>query len=250
MLRAYASGRLFGEQFGEGPLAVLALHGWRRTHADFASVLAGPLSGSQGAVGSLALDLPGHGASPEPPGPWGSPEYAACLDPVLDAMACPVVVVGHSFGGRVALHLACRRPEAVRGLVLTGVPLVRLGSAPRPALGYRVLRGLARTGLLPATALEAARERYGSEDYRAAKGVMREVLVTLLAERYEEQLRVVACPVELVVGEGDTAAPPAVAEAAAALLGDARLVVLPGIGHMVPLEAPDALRAAVGRVLP
>lgn len=251
MLKAFAAGRLFGETSGDGPLSVLALHGWRRTHADFASVLAPGLAGPAGPVSSLALDLPGFGASPEPPAAWGSPEYAAALEPVLEAMSGPVVVLGHSFGGRVAVHLAARRPDAVRALVLTGAPLVRLGPPPRPALAYRLVRRLAAAHLVPPAWLEAARERHGSEDYRAARGVMREVLVRTLGERYEEPLGRLSCPVELIVGAGDGAAPPAVAEAAAALVSSvASCQVLEGVGHLTPLEAPGALRAAVVRHLP
>ena len=245
MLKAYAAGRLFGEPLGDGPPCVLALHGWRRSHADFAPVLGAGLSGPSGPVAAVALDLPGFGASPEPPEAWGSPEYAAALDEVLEAMALPVVVLGHSFGGRVAVHLAARRPEAVRALVLTGVPLVRLGHAPRPAVGYRWVRALARAGLVGPAGLEAARERYGSEDYRAARGVVREVLVRVLAERYEEPLGRLTCPVDLVFGENDPVTPPAIGEAAARLLPSARCTVLPGVGHLTPLEAPGALRDAV-----
>src|SRR5436305_1627901 len=66
------------------------------------------------------------------------------------------------------------------------------------------------------------------------------------------------CPVELVWGDDDTAAPLAVAQAAADRLGrgpapastPAHLTVLPGAGHLTPLTAPDALAAAVQRVRP
>lgn len=249
MLKAYAAGRLFGETYGDGPLAVLALHGWRRTHEDFAAALAPGLAALDGPVASLALDLPGFGASPEPPQAWGSPEYASALEPVLESLACPVVLVGHSFGGRVAVQLAARRPEVIRALVLTGVPLVRLGRPPRPALGYRVVRGLARAGVIPASRLEAARERHGSEDYRAARGVMREVLVRLLGERYDEPLAQVACPVDLVWGAADTVTPPRIAEAAARLTASASCHLVPGVGHLTPLEAPTALRDTVARRL-
>lgn len=250
VLRAFASGRLFGERSGPGPGSVLLLHGWRRTHRDFAAMVGEPLEAAGRPVGWLAVDLPGFGSSPEPPEPWGSDEYAALLEELLEDLEEPVVVVGHSFGGRVGLHLAARRPDAVRGLLLTGVPsLVRLGRPPRPALGFRAVRFAARAGLVPPSRLEAARSRYGSDDYRAAEGVMRAVLVRVLAERYENQLRALRCPVELVVGEADTAAPPAVAQAAAGLVERCAVTVLPGVGHLAPLEAPAALRAGVARLL-
>jgi pimeloyl-ACP methyl ester carboxylesterase len=59
----------------------------------------------------------------------------------------------------------------------------------------------------------------------------------------------VGCPVELVWGDDDGEVPVAVAEGAAALLGDATITVCPGAGHMLPLTAPGALRAAIERQL-
>jgi pimeloyl-ACP methyl ester carboxylesterase len=253
MLTSFDDGRLFGSLTGaDGPDErpwLLALHGWRRTHRDFdrvASVAGGP---------ALALDLPGFGASPPPPEAWGGAEYAKAVAAVLPSMADRVVVLGHSFGGRVAVHLAALEPDRVAGLVLTGVPLLRPDGGSggrRPALGYRIGRSLHRRGLLSETRMEALRQKYGSEDYRLAAGVMRSVHVRAVNETYEEPLRLVRCPVELVWGDDDTAAPLAVAQAAAELLGPdrARLTVLPGTGHLTPITAPDALAGAVARLRP
>ena len=250
MLKSFADGAIFGETLGSGPPRVLALHGWRRERGDFRRALDG--------VDALALDLPGFGASPPPPAAWGSGEYAAALIPVLDSFDAPPVVLGHSFGGRVAVHLAAAVPDRVAALVLTGVPLLRPASAGsgsgagrKPPLGFRVARALHRRGLLPDDRMEALRRRHGSADYRAATGVMREVLVRVVNETYEEQLRAVQCPVELVWGDDDTAAPIDVAQRAAEILGPERatLTVLPGAGHLTPSTAPDALRDAVTRRL-
>src|SRR4051812_38815028 len=111
MLTAFDDGRLFGATTGDGHPWVLALHGWQRTHRDFNRVLDG--------VAAVALDLPGFGASPPPPQPWGGAEYAAAVAPVLERFDQPPVVLGHSFGGRVAVHLAAAYPERVHALVLT-----------------------------------------------------------------------------------------------------------------------------------
>lgn len=62
----------------------------------------------------VAPDLLGHGRSPWR-APWTIDANAAALAAVLTE---PVVVVGHSFGGAIALHLAATRPELVTGLVL------------------------------------------------------------------------------------------------------------------------------------
>jgi len=233
---------LFGERFG--PAApVLALHGWGRSRLDWAGVLS--------STGGLALDLPGFGATPPPAQAMGAAGYAAAVEPVLDAPGGPLVIVGHSFGGRVAVHLAARRPEAVAGLVLAGVPLVRLpGPRPRVAWRYRVVRAARRLHLVPEEVLERARRRHGSADYRAASGVMREVLVRVVGESYEEQLAAIGCPVHLVWGESDRVVPPAVAERAARLLARPSLSLVPGVGHDVPAQAPAALAAAVRALLP
>jgi pimeloyl-ACP methyl ester carboxylesterase len=170
---------------------------------------------------------------------------------VLAELPAPAVVVGHSFGGRVAVHLAAAQPELVRALVLTGVPLLRAAAGSRrPAVSYRVGRSLHRFGLIGESRMESLRQRYGSPDYRAATGVMREVLVRTVNETYEEQLRAVTCPVELVWADDDTEAPLSVAEAAAGLLARPHLTTCPGAGHFLPLTAPEALRQAIERHRP
>jgi pimeloyl-ACP methyl ester carboxylesterase len=250
MLRTFAGGRLFGTRSGDGHPRVLALHGWGRTHRDFDAVLR-PLEGPE--LAAVAVDLPGFGATPPPTEAWGSADYAACLEALLDEITHPVVVLGHSFGGRVAVHLAATRPESVRALVLTGVPLLRLTPPRQPPLGYRALRSLHKAGLVGEDRMERARRRHGSADYAAAIGVMRQVHGRVVVESYEAQLDAVSCPVTLVWGENDATVPVAIAESALVRLhnakacGDADLVVLPGAGHLVPLSSPGALREAVER---
>jgi pimeloyl-ACP methyl ester carboxylesterase len=241
-LKAFAGGRVFGERTGDGEARVLALHGWGRTRADLTTTIRG--------LDAVAVDLPGFGASPPPDSAWGAREYAAALGPLLDELADAPVVVGHSFGGRIALCLAAARPERVGALVLTGVPLLRReGPRARPSARYRTLRTLHRAGLVGDERMEAARRRHGSRDYRAATGVMRDVLVRAVNETYEDELRRVRAPVELVWGELDTEAPLEVARRAQALLPDGRLTVLPGADHFAPLRSPE-LRGAIERHLP
>jgi pimeloyl-ACP methyl ester carboxylesterase len=246
VLSAFAEGAVFGERFGAPPLRVLALHGWQRSHGDFAEVL-----GAGRALDAVALDLPGFGASPPPETAMGSREYAMAIRPVLDEAEGPVVVVGHSFGGRVALHLAALEPERVGRLILVGVPLLRPEAAggTRPSRRYRMIRRAARLGLLSDQRLERARRRYGSSDYANASGVMREVLVRLLAEDYSLPLRALDQPVELVVGEHDSAAPVEVQRRALAELRHGRLTVVEGRGHLLLTEDPARVRHVIEEVL-
>jgi pimeloyl-ACP methyl ester carboxylesterase len=251
VLRSLAGGVLYGEVWGEGLPVVVALHGWRRTHGDFAASL-GP-SAPEGPLSTLAPDLPGFGATPPPPEPWGSAEYAAAVAQLVEngpGSGPPPVVVGHSLGGRIAVRLAAARPDLVGALVLSGTPLVpRKGGGRRPPLGFRMARGLHRAHLLGDAAMERARQRHGSPDYRAAQGVMRDVLVRMVNERYDDALAALRCPVELIWGDDDTEAPVQTARALEAAISGAHLSLCPGAGHLLPLTAPAELRAAVERAL-
>lgn len=238
MLRSFGEPPVFATVSGRWPPAVVGLHGWGRDRDDLAAVLDG--------LDAVAVDLPGFGLSPAPPQAWGTERYAAALDPLLDAIGQPVVLVGHSFGGRVAVRIARARPEQVRSLVLTGAPIApRPGPTRRPALPYRLIRAASRRGLVPDTMLERARQRYGSRDYVAAQGVMRAVLVTVLAEDYTADVAALTQPVSLVWGDADAEVPVAVAERARDLLTDADLEVVPGVGHDLPWTRPGPLRAAL-----
>jgi pimeloyl-ACP methyl ester carboxylesterase len=253
-LSTFASGRLWGAKSGKGTPWALGLHGWRRDHHDFDPVLSD--------LDAVCLDLPGFGVAPEPPEPWSSTDYAKWVGPVLEEMAAgPVVVVGHSFGARVAVRLAEAFPERVGTLVLTGAPLAAEPGRPahRVAPGYRLLRWLHRVGVVPEASLEAARQRYGSADYRGASPLMRGVLVRAVEETargaYLAPLRHWAgaggC-LELVWGEGDTVAP--LGAARAGLAGPpevpARWTVVAGAGHLLSADLAAAVRSAVLRHAP
>jgi len=238
-LRSFLDGALFAEVYGEGTPDILALHGWGRRGSDFAAVLEG--------FSGIAPDLPGFGASPAPDEVIGADAYADIVAAILDSFDRPPVLVGHSFGGRVAVCLAAKHPSRVGPLVLTGVPLIRLRTGRRPAAGYRFARWMNRVGLFSDVRMEKEKRKRGSEDYRTASGVMRDILVKVVNESYEGQLGRISSPVHLLWGEDDTDVPLSVAEAAQALIADADLEVLSGVGHFVPLQAPDAVREAIVR---
>jgi len=245
-LTTFAGSRLFGVRHGHDRPWVLALHGWRRSHRDFAAVLDG--------FDAIALDLPGFGVAAPPAAGWSTAEYAEWVAPVLDEMVERPVVLGHSFGGRVAVHLGAARGDRVGAQVLTGVPLVApLGtSRKRGPRAVRVGRALHRAHLVSDTRMDALRQRYGSADYRAATGVMREVLVKAVGEdgAYGDLVASYGGPIELVWGENDTVTPVAMAEEAVTRCRDGRLEVVAGADHLTPAHATAELRAALARHRP
>jgi pimeloyl-ACP methyl ester carboxylesterase len=230
-LTALLGGSVLAEKTGRSP-RVLALHGWGRTRADWQPVLKG--------VPSLAADLPGCGASPEPPQPRGSREYAELLAPVVADGGW--TVVGHSFGGRVAVQLAAGWPECLDRLVLTGVPLLRRTGGGKAPLSFRLAKRAHRMGLVSEARMEAERRKHGSADYRSAQGVMRDTLVRLVNEDYRDLLPQVKAPVTMVWGALDTAAPLAMAQEAVELFPNARLVVSDSSGHLLDQSLVTLLR--------
>jgi pimeloyl-ACP methyl ester carboxylesterase len=244
VLKSFADGHLFGRTWGSGAPSVLALHGWRRNHLDFDPVFAVPEFEDSHAA--LAVDFPGFGATPPPPDGWGSFQYAVNLVPLFDDLSERVTIVGHSFGGRVALHLPGLLPGRIERLVLTGAPLLdRAGRRRRPKLAFRMGRRLHDVGLVTDRRMETLRNKHGSPDYRAAQGVMRQVFVRLLTEQYGAVMEGLELPVTLLWGANDTEVPVEVAERAATLLASSELIVRPGAGHLTPTEIPTDLRAAV-----
>ena len=242
-LTSFAGGTLFGARYGKGPPWVLALHGWQRSHRDFDAVLDG--------FDAIAVDLPGFGSTPAPPAAWSTVEYAAAVGPILDEMAETVVVLGHSFGGRVGVHLAAAHPDRIGAQVLTGVPLTRApGPRRRAARRFRAGRALHRAHLVSDGRMEALRMKYGSADYRNALGVLRPILVKAVNEDYLGPLSAFPNPVELVWGEVDDEVPPVVAEIAVESCARGHLEIVPGSGHLTPQTATAALRSVLLRCQP
>ena len=228
-----------------------------RDHHDFDEVLAG--------FDAVALDLPGHGVAPEPSEPWSTSQYADWVAPVLqDPGGGPWVVLGHSFGARVAVHMAASMgpsdgANGIKALVLTGAPLA---PAPgkrraRPSLSYRAGRALHRAGIVSDDRMERLRRSHGSDEYKRASPIMRGVLVKAVGETadaaYIPPLRQWAADggaLELVWWERDPEASLAGVLEGLNGLTPRQPTVVPGSGHLMSRELVGEIRAALRRHQP
>jgi pimeloyl-ACP methyl ester carboxylesterase len=240
MLTSLLGGRVMAERYGTGTPDIVALHGWLHESSDWDDILR--------SENALALDLPGHGNTPVPESVWGSPEYAKLVvDAVAGVTTEPFILAAHSFGGRIAVHIAANHPELVAGLVMTGVPLFQRRAA-QPPLAYRLVKGLARAGVVPDSLLQRARDRYGAPDYRASRGVMKPIFVKLVNENYDEQLAridAVGTPVYLIWGADDAAVPVSVAVQARDAVRASELRVVAGAGHQMDDAIAKEMMAAI-----
>ena len=228
---------------------VLVLHGWG---ASIEAVR--PISAALAPIATAhAVDLPGFGESEPPPGPWGVGDYARFVDALMTALGIvSAPVVGHSFGGRIAIHLAVDFPERATKLVLVdcaGIRRTRTARYYRRVALAKAGRAAASVGGAPGKRLqERIRERTASRDYLEA-GELRGTFVKVVSEDLTPLLRRIAVPTLLVWGSEDRDTPVSDGELMERLIPDAGLVVFDGAGHYSYADAAPAFGRVVRHFL-
>ena len=216
-----------------GPSRIIWLHGWGQTHASLLPLAELMIN----RAANVLFDLPGFGETARLADGATTTDYAAALAEEVSALpAGKRVFVGHSFGCRIALRLAVDRPELVAGLVLiapAGLPRRRSALWRFRAALLRFIGRLARfvDRSLGSGFHGRFAERFGSADYRNA-GPLRETFVKVVNEDLSDVARQISQPVEIVVGEADSEAPPEISRRYEQLIENAELTVLPGFGHL------------------
>lgn len=228
------------EEKGEGELIVL-LHGWGSNIKLFANLI--DLLSKKYKV--VAMDMPGFGESQEPPSAWCVDDYADFVIEFLKAYNTDkVMLLGHSFGGRVIIKLNSREnlPFEISKVILVdsaGILPPKSNKKSFRTRWYKFCRTILSTGIMQKIApeaLEKLRVKYGSADYVAASPLMRQVLVKTVNEDLEPLLPNIKCPTLLVWGVNDTATPLSDGEKMEKLIPDAGLVKLENAGHYSFLE--------------
>jgi pimeloyl-ACP methyl ester carboxylesterase len=206
----------------------------------------------------VAWDEPGAGGSSQVPPGFDLADYADCLAALIEALALgPAHVAGLSWGGTVVLELYRRRPELVATLILVDAYAGWKGSLPEQEVRARVegvrqmlaapadefdptLPGLFAgdppADCLPLLAAMAADVR--PESMRTALSVMAEA-------DHRDLLPRIAVPTLLVWGQMDVRSPLSVARQFQRAIRHAKLVVIPGAGHVSNLEQPEPFNDAI-----
>ncbi len=220
---------------------VVLLHGWGASSQSLAPIC-GALAGT---FRVLVVDLPGFGWSQAPPAAWGIPEYAEHVERLMQQTGIDrAALVGHSFGGRIALALAAGRPTRISRLVLVASAGIR---PPRRA-GYSLRVATAKLarwffslpgwGVTGQRIITTVQGRIGSRDYRSA-GHMRPTLVKVVNEDLTPLLPAIQASTLILWGDQDREVPRRAMETMAARIPRSRLVVLAGAGHFPFQDAPE-----------
>ena len=216
----------------EGTLVFL--HGWGSQAGHFARTL--EKSGN-----FVALDLPGFGGSQRPNTAWSLTEYRQFLRAFLIKFNIrQPVLVGHSFGGSIAIKYAARYGEDVKKLILIGSAGIRR-KTPKKFL-YLVAAKILKV-IFSFPGLKKMRENMrhrfyvaiDSEDYLVA-GPMTETYKKIISEDLEEEMKKINVPTTLIWGEDDDAVPLADGRLTEKLIKRSRLFVISHAGHYVFLD--------------
>jgi haloalkane dehalogenase len=240
---------------------VLLLHGFPQSSQMFAPLLEPIAAAGWRAV---APDLVGFGDS-DPSGP-GSGAWTAQVEAVeafrLAQGLDRVVLVTHDWGGLIGLRWACDHPEAVRALVISDTGFFADGqwhdlaaTMRTPGAGEELVDGLNRDGFGGLMhAVSSGVTEAGIDDYAKvfATPERRAAILELYRSgefselaAYEGQLAALGVPTLVLWGENDPFAPVAGAHRFVAEIPDSELVVVPGTGHFVYDDAPQACADAV-----
>ncbi len=213
-------------QYGKGKDVIL-LHGWGQ-NIQMMQPIGDRL---QDHCRVTILDLPGFGYSDEPKEVWKIGDYSHMLEAFVKALNIKKpIVIGHSFGGRVAIRYSAHNP--IEKLVLFGSPCIRVSE--KLPLQTRILKGIKKLPGMNQIG-EFMKKYIGSRDYKAASPMMRKILVEVVNEDLSKYAREIEEPTLLIWGNNDTEAPIEEARELEKIMLDAALITLPGT-HYAYLE--------------
>ena len=213
----------------------------------------------------VAVDLPGFGASPMPPGEISISGYARFLEGLCEALSIDAAaVVGNSMGGFIAAELAISSPQRVERLMLVSAAGISAEHLHRDGImaGARVVAGVAtataarhewfarRPGLRKLALRFVVRhaDRLSAPIAHelmsgSGKPAFLPAMEGIMAHPISRRLPQIACPTFVVWGEDDRVIPVRDAQRFGELIADVRVEVLPDTGHVPMLERPGRFNA-------
>ena len=220
-------------QYGKGKDIIL-LHGWGQ-NIEMMKPLGDHFSDR---FRVTILDLPGFGNSEEPKEAWNIDKYSQLLEEFIKKLDIKKpIVIGHSFGGRLAIRYSSRNP--IEKMVLFGSPCIRIKEElplyVKILKKLKTLPGMNEFG-------EFMKQYIGSRDYKNASPIMRQTLVEVVNEDLSKYAREIEEPTLLIWGENDTEAPINEAKELEKIMIDAALITLPGTHYAYLENLPQVLK--------
>lgn len=229
---------------------IVILHGWGLRGQNY-KVLANFLENEGSKV--YLLDLPGFGSEPLVNNNMILDDYVIFLKKFLDKNKIKKpILIGHSFGGRVAIKYLWRYKNAAKALVLTGVPIIRHVTIKRKiAYFVAVLGGFVFSVFPKETKIFMRKVLYsliGEWDYYKA-GPLKLVFKNIIGEELTTFVKNISIPVLLVWGKEDMVVPATDVLQIKKFIPHAKTVIVAGEDHKLPYISPKEFIKAIKSVL-
>ncbi|WP_110677217.1 alpha/beta hydrolase [Salinicola sp. RZ23] len=237
---------------GQGRPTLVLMHFFGSSHREWREVI----RHLDPAARVAALDMPGFGDARDRPGYDVAAMTRHVIAEVEAAGLDEVVLVGHSFSGRIAMTVAAERPAWLRALVLIAPsppgPQAISAEEHRFQLDFDFSEAQARAFIDGASAVTldpALYQRAVEDAINATPAAWRAWPEHTYAEDWRERVGVLDLPAWVLVGDRDPSLPPAVQrESVMPHLSAGELEIFPGYGHLLPMEMPAALAARLDAI--
>lgn len=215
----------YGNETGKD---IVLLHGWGQNIE-----MMDPIGkGMQNKFRITIIDFPGFGKSPEPPYGFSVFDYYEILDELLEKLDIKEpILIGHSFGGRIAMIYAVNKKASK--LVLMGTPFRRTNKKANYKL--KILKIVRKTPIIK-NFEGYLRSKIASNDYYNASPIMRRVLVNVINQELTDIIPKIKVPTILIWGSYDKEVPISEAKYIEDKIKDCGLIIYEGCSHFAYFE--------------
>lgn len=220
---------------------MIILPGWQHNHTHWKEVCTG-LSDAGCTVSFI--DFPGFGIEPGVDTIQTLEDASDWIESKITEMNIsePILIVGHSFGGRVAVTLAARQMSSISKMILIGSPNLYHTDLKTKLTGFVAKITSPLKMIIP----ERLKSKLRSADYSEVRGSsLQNLFTSIIGMNQTTELLKISIPVKLMWGEKDAQVPVIVAKEMAKILIDSSLEVIQNTGHDIHLEKPQLLIAKV-----
>lgn len=207
-------------------MQIIILHGWAQSAQDW--------EGLETKLGkrAVSMEMPGFGDEPLISKRWGVSEYADWVMKKINKNK-NTIIIGHSFGGRVAAEIGSRQPGWLKGLILSGAPCLYRPSL-RTKLRVRIYKFLKL--FLP----KKYRVYFYTRDLaNAGEMGLEQVFRDVVNYDQTSQIQKINVPTLIVWGERDHIVPMRIAEEMNSLIDKSELKIIEGAGHNSYFDNPN-----------
>lgn len=221
-------------------VTIVILHGWGQDSTSWTKFI----DIAQAKYDVIAIDLPGFGKEPLVSETWSIPEYANWVEKQINQKKLTnVILIGHSFGGRIGAYIAADNPKWLKKLVLYAAPVIY-----RPSIPVQIKKWVAPK--LKKLKFGFLRKLFGNKELMDAdKNGLGKIFRTVVTFDQTDTAKKIKTPVTLIWGKNDKVVPLRIAHELVDLIPASTLEVVPFGDHNVHLHNPHLFYGLVKKFI-